>query len=235
MKVEKIVLNEAREVSLTAYLLDTGGEFRNICKRPAVLILPGGGYKFCSEREADPVAMPYLKAGYQAFILRYSVGKHSVWPNALQDYEQAMEMIRTKAEEWKIFSDKIAVIGFSAGGHLAAAAATMSKNRPNAAILGYPVTGSDVKGCCATAPDTISCVDKNTCPCFIFATRTDAVVPVMNSIRLWKRWCRRIFRLKAIFIPMDLMDFQHAILLFRVVIQLFPHVFLTGYPILSGG
>ena len=44
MKVEKIVLNEAREVSLTAYLLDTGGEFRNICKRPAVLILPGGGY-----------------------------------------------------------------------------------------------------------------------------------------------------------------------------------------------
>lgn len=51
MKVEKIVLNEAREVSLTAYLLDTGGEFRNICKRPAVLILPGGGYQFCSERE----------------------------------------------------------------------------------------------------------------------------------------------------------------------------------------
>ena len=45
----------------------------------------------------------------------------------------------------EIFSDKIAVIGFSAGGHLAAAAATMSKNRPNAAILGYPVTGSDVK------------------------------------------------------------------------------------------
>lgn len=183
MKVEKIVLNEAREVSLTAYLLDTGGEFRNICKRPAVLILPGGGYQFCSEREADPVAMPYLKAGYQAFILRYSVGKHSVWPNPLQDYEQAMEMIRTKAEEWKIFSDKIAVIGFSAGGHLAAAAATMSENRPNAAILGYPVTGSDVKGCCATAPDTIPCVDKNTCPCFIFATRTDAIVPVMNSIR----------------------------------------------------
>ena len=124
MKVEKIVLNEAREVSLTAYLLDTGGEFRNICKRPAVLILPGGGYQFCSEREADPVAMPYLKAGYQAFILRYSVGKHSVWPNPLQDYEQAMEMIRKRSEEWKVFSDKVAVIGFSAGGHLAAAAAT---------------------------------------------------------------------------------------------------------------
>lgn len=182
MRVEKVMLNDEREVSLTAYLLDVEGEFRNIRKRPAVLILPGGGYQFCSEREADPVAMPYLKAGYQAFILRYSVGKHAVWPNPLQDYEQAMERIRSK-EEWNVFSDKVAVIGFSAGGHLAAAAATMSKNRPNAAILGYAVTGSDVRGCCATAPDTIPCVDGDTCPCFLFATRTDEIVPIMNSIR----------------------------------------------------
>lgn len=183
MRVEKIVLHEAREVSLTAYLLETGGEFQNISRRPAVLILPGGGYQFCSDREADPVAMPYLKAGYQAFILRYSVGKHCVWPDPLQDYEQAMKLIREKEEEWKVFPDKIAVIGFSAGGHLAAAAAVMSENRPNAAILGYPVTGADVKGCLATAPDTIPYVDRNTCPCFLFATRTDEIVPVMNSIR----------------------------------------------------
>ena len=51
--------------------------------------------------------MPYLKAGYHAFILRYSVGKHSVWPNPLQDYEQAMEMIRTKAESGKYFPIKL--------------------------------------------------------------------------------------------------------------------------------
>lgn len=118
---------------------------------------------------------------------------------------------------------------------MAAAAATMSKNRPNAAILGYPVTGSDVKGCCATAPDTISCVDKNTCPCFIFATRTDAVVPVMNSIRFMEALVQADISFEIHIYSYNLMDFQHAILLFRVVIQLFPHVFLTGYPILSGG
>ena len=71
MRVEQIVLNKERNVTLTAYLQEVGGEFRNVTKRPAMLVLPGGGYQFCSDREADPVAMPYLKAGYQVFILRF--------------------------------------------------------------------------------------------------------------------------------------------------------------------
>ena len=183
MRVEQIVLNEKRNVTLTVYLQEVGGEFRNVVKRPAMLVLPGGGYQMCSDREADPVAMPYLKAGYQVFILRYSVRADAVWPNPLEDYEQAMELIRSRAEEWNLYADKVAVIGFSAGGHLAAAAATMAKNRPNAAILGYAVTSEDVKGCNKTAPDTICEVDFDTCPCFLFATRTDNVVPIANSIR----------------------------------------------------
>ena len=59
-----------------------------------------------------------------------------------------------------MLTDKIAVIGFSAGGHLAGCAATMSKNRPNAAILGYPVIdGNCARGYQATAPDAIAAVD----------------------------------------------------------------------------
>lgn len=183
MKQEQIVLNGERNVTLTTYLLDVGGEFRTITKRPLVLVLPGGGYQFCSDREADPVAFPYMKAGYHVAILRYSVGKEAIWPNPLDDYEQAVELIKDKADEWNVFPDKIAVIGFSAGGHLAAAAATMAKNRPNAAILGYAVSGADVKGCSPTAPDTISEVDDLTPPCFLFHTRNDNVVPIMNSIK----------------------------------------------------
>lgn len=185
MDVEKIVLNGERNVTLTAYTQPVEGEFNHISKRPAVLILPGGGYSMCSDREADPVAFPYLEAGYQAFILRYSVGEDSVWPNPLDDYEQAMALIEERADEWKVLTDKIVVIGFSAGGHLAASAATMSQHRPYAAILGYPV----IEGDCAkiyekTAPDVIAAVDENTCPCFVFATRTDNVVPVKNTIHL---------------------------------------------------
>lgn len=183
MNKEVVILNKERNVSLTAYLLEVGGEFRTITKRPLVLVLPGGGYQFCSDREADPVALPYLKAGYHAAILRYSVADYADWPNPLEDYEQAMEFLKEKAVEWNICEDKIAVIGFSAGGHLAAAAAAMAKNRPGAAILGYAVTSEDVKGCSATAPDTISAVDRQTPPCFLFHTRNDNVVSVMNSIK----------------------------------------------------
>lgn len=183
MKSERIVLNEERNVTLTTYIQQVGGEFPNITKRPAIIVIPGGGYQMCSDREALPVALPYIKAGYQAFILRYSIKEDAKWPNPLSDYDQAMELIRTRADEWNIYQDKIAVVGFSAGGHLAASAATMSKNRPNAAILGYAVTkGEDVRMCEPTAPDTVSAVDKNTCPCFVFSTRTDNVVPIDNSI-----------------------------------------------------
>ena len=57
MRYEIITLNEQKHVSLTAMVQDVGGEFRGIDARPAVLVIPGGGYMFCSDREADPVAL----------------------------------------------------------------------------------------------------------------------------------------------------------------------------------
>ena len=93
MRTEYIVLDEEHKVSLTAYLQPAGGEFAGITARPAVLIIPGGGYHFCSDREADPVAFPYLEAGYQAFVLRYSLNEQAAWPRPLQDYEEAMTLL----------------------------------------------------------------------------------------------------------------------------------------------
>ena len=185
MKTEIITLNESRNVSLTAYIQDVKREFPNIENRPAMLVLPGGGYHFCSDREADPAAMPYLKAGYQVFILRYSVGADALWPNPLDDYEQAMETIINRAAEWHVYTDKIAVVGFSAGGHLAGAAAALSKNRPAAAILGYPaVSYETINMCLPSAPDIPGAVDYKTRPCFIFTTRDDRTVPVRNIIAM---------------------------------------------------
>lgn len=188
MKFEHIVLNGARNVTLTCYIHDVGEKF-SLTERPAVIITPGGGYQYCSDREADPVAYPYLKAGYHAFILRYSVGEHAVWPNPLEDFDQAIALIRENAGKWHVCADKIAVIGFSAGGHLAAAAATMARNRPNAAIIGYGVVSGDVKGCNATAPDTVSAVDRHTCPCFLFSSRMDELVPVQNTVKFMQALC----------------------------------------------
>ena len=191
MQQERIILDKENQVSLTAYLQPVGGEFAGLSKRPAVMIIPGGGYHFCSDREADPVAFPYLNSGYHAFILRYSLNEKAAWPRPLEDYEQAMDLILQKADEWHVAEERIAVIGFSAGGHLAACAATMAKHRPAAAILGYPVIdGECVRDYLPTAPDVPSAVDENTCPCFIFATRTDNLVPVENAIHMINALCR---------------------------------------------
>lgn len=181
MKMQKIVLNTERNVTLTAFIQDVDGEF-GLEKRPAVLILPGGGYSFCSDREAEVVAFAYLKAGYQAFILRYSVDEHKKWPNPLSDYEQAMELIKGN-EDWHVYEDKIAVIGFSAGGHLAACAATIAKNRPGAAILGYAVLSRVITNVYQdTAPIPVDEVTEQTCPCFLFSARDDGLVPVSDTL-----------------------------------------------------
>lgn len=183
MRYERIVLNAERNVTLDAYVQDVKGEYRYVAARPAILVIPGGGYQFCSDREAEPIAFSFLSAGFDAFILRYSVGEHSVWPNPLEDYDCAYEYILSRAEEWNVIRDKIAVIGFSAGGHLAAAACTMVKNRPAAGVLGYPVIREDTaQECEQTAPGIPEHVDENTCPCFLFASRTDSVVPIQNTL-----------------------------------------------------
>lgn len=183
MIFERIVLNKERNVTLDAYIQDVGGEYRFVTARPAIIVIPGGGYQFCSDREAEPVAMQFLAAGFDAFILRYSTGPDAVWPNPLNDYEAAYDMILARADEWNIMKGKIAVIGFSAGGHLAAAAATMAKHRPAAAILGYPVIREDTAHECEeSAPGICGHVDENTCPCFLFASRTDNIVPIQNTL-----------------------------------------------------
>ena len=68
---EKITLNKERNITLVTMLQSVGGEFERIDKRPAILILPGGGYSMCSDREAEVIAYPFLYAGYHAFVLRY--------------------------------------------------------------------------------------------------------------------------------------------------------------------
>ena len=181
MHVERFVLNESRKVSLTAYIQEVGGTYRKLQQRPGILVIPGGGYRYVTRREGDPVAARFLQAGYQVMILEYSVGAFAAWPNPLDDYEQAMECISAHAEEWHLAMERFAVIGFSAGGHLAGAAATMAKHRPAAAILGYALLTDEVQRC-LDAPSLVEKVTPDCCPCFLFASRTDQSVSVRNTL-----------------------------------------------------
>ncbi len=183
MKTVEHIFDEQKGVRLTAYLQDPSREYAGITTRPAVVVLPGGGYSMCSDREADCIALGYLNAGFHAFVLRYTLHQHGAWPAPLNDFDHAMEVIFEHAKDWAVDCDRIAVCGFSAGGHLAASTATMAKHRPAAAILGYPVIRQDITDACAPGmPSPLDHVDAETCPCFIFSARDDECVPIQSTI-----------------------------------------------------
>ncbi len=138
MKVEVVQITEDIDVSLTSYIQESSESMPLNRIKPAILVLPGGGYNYCSDREAEVIALAYLNAGFNAFVLRYSLGQKSAFPRPLRDAEKAIEYIRDNHNRFNINPNWIAGIGFSAGGHLLAMLATSGRARPNAIILGYP-------------------------------------------------------------------------------------------------
>ncbi len=184
--MEKYLFNLTNDnVTLTAYIPDYSPEMADRVKIPAMLVIPGGAYKFCSDREADPVAFEFLAKGYAAFVLRYSLNENAAFPKPLDDAEEAIKIIRENAVKWHIDPQKVAAVGFSAGGHLCAALATMAKEKPNAALLGYACVLDEISDILAAPiPSLEKKVDKNTCPCYIFASREDGCVPIKHSLRM---------------------------------------------------
>ena len=183
MLVKTYNLTDDPDITLTAYIPDISEEMKNMKIKPSVLVLPGGAYKFCSDREAEPIALAYLAKGFNAFVLRYSLNEKSAFPTPLNDASKALKFIRDNAAEFYTDPQKIAVIGFSAGGHLAAALSTMSDDKPNACILGYPCILSSTSPILASPVESVTdYVTDKTPPTFIFAASNDGAVPIENSL-----------------------------------------------------
>ena len=104
------------EATLTTYVIDNSEEMEQDRLRPAIIICPGGGYEFLSDREAEPIAIKMMSFGFQAFVLHYSIKPH-VYPLALQELAASVQLIRQNHSQWHVDPEKIIVAGFSAGGH----------------------------------------------------------------------------------------------------------------------
>ncbi|KAB7789871.1 alpha/beta hydrolase [Bifidobacterium leontopitheci] len=217
--IERVIAGiDGSEARLTGYVIDNSDEMDPDRTRPALLILPGGGYAMTSDRESEPVALRFLAAGFHVFILRYSCAP-SRYPVALLQAAETMRLIRDNAVEWHADARKVAVIGFSAGGHLAGNLATSSSDgelrahgfepaevRPDALLLGYPViTAGEFTHRKSISTllgpesrhderllDLLSIerhIDAATPPVFAWHTMTDPTVPVENTLMLI-RACR---------------------------------------------
>lgn len=218
---------------IVGYLRDPDDHMPDYKVRPGVLIIPGGGYDHCGHREGDPVAMNFLNAGYQVFILTYTTANATPAPLGfapLRDAAGAILHLRRNAAALNLDPHRLAVCGFSAGGHLAASVALLahrpevcadlgaeaSQLRPDAVILGYPViTSGDFahKGSIANlAGDDRSLwelfslekqVQPGMPPFFLWHTVEDDVVPVQNTLLL-------VGALQACHVPYELHLFPHG-------------------------
>lgn len=193
---------------LLFYPVPGGGE-----NLPAVIICPGGGYHILAiEHEGSQVARAFNEIGFHALILKYRLPdgeRHPgpcYWP--LQDAQRSMELVRSRADSLGINPHKIGIMGFSAGGHLAACASTLFgasqigesavSLRPDFSLLIYPVvsftadfqhsgsrqtllgTGRDDGDFLSFfSPDEN--IDGDTPPAYLCHAADDKAVPIENS------------------------------------------------------
>ena len=233
MTAERVCVPSSRgaQVYLDVYVPHVSREIEPDVRRPAIVICPGGGYEFCSEREAEPVALRFLAEGFNVFVLWYRVGAaqgdkprdhdaaaaygkaaEHVFPLPQHDLACAVAFVRRHALQWHTDPDRIAVMGFSAGGHLAASVCALwhraelwqelglspQEVRPNAAVLCYPVIAADGdahRGSFVHLSGTedvqahqrlsvLNWVSDRFPPAFIWHTFSDQSVSVRNSLRL---------------------------------------------------
>jgi acetyl esterase/lipase len=178
----------------------------------AIVVCPGGGYSHLASHEGHDIAVWLNGIGVTAVVLKYRLGSKYQHPAMMQDALRAIRFTRSKAAEWKIDPNRVGIMGFSAGGHLASTAATQFtvgdpnasdpveklSSRPDLLILCYPVItmtdpfahkgsrlnllGENPPGQLIDLMSNEKQVIDQTPPTFLFHTGDDPVVPVENSL-----------------------------------------------------
>jgi acetyl esterase/lipase len=202
-----------RSPAITPFLPET-----DAATGAAVVICPGGGYGgLAMAKEGMEVAQWMQKRGIAGFVLRYRCGGgKNQQPVPLMDAQRALRMVRSRAKEWSIDPERVGILGFSAGGHLASTAATMfddgdsgsddpvarASSRPDFAVLVYPVIsmaegvthggsrvnllGRDADEALSKRWSTDRQVSDKTPPTFLVHASDDGAVPVKNSLLFYE-------------------------------------------------
>jgi acetyl esterase/lipase len=178
----------------------------------AVVVCPGGGYQnLAMEKEGFDIARWLNSLGVTAFVLQYRLGPKYHHPIELGDAQRAIRTVRARAADLRVSPDRVGIMGFSAGGHLASSAGThfdsgkadavdpidRMGSRPDFLILGYPVIsfvnythqgsklnllGPNPDAKLVESMSSELAVTAQTPPAFLFHTTTDGSVPVENSV-----------------------------------------------------
>lgn len=214
MKYEKIQLKDivngpiGDSSFLEIYKSDETDEIRN-APHPVIVVLPGGAYQFCSRREAEPVALRFVSEGFVVFVLSYTC--NVAFPIPHNETALVFDYVNKHADEYLVDRNRISIMGFSAGAHLAASYSLIHKEladnlcledekiKPYADILGYPVTSlildtqSETRNIITGGSEELRqklTVPENMVgdfpPTFLWATKTDLCVPPEHSLIMYE-------------------------------------------------
>ncbi len=198
--------------------------------RPAMIVFPGGGYQMLSDREKEPIALAFMVNGFNAFTVEYSLTPLT-YPTQLIEGVMAVLYVKQNAEKYNIDKDKVAGIGFSAGGHLLGTVANMYNHQDVLEVLGEKCKLAKLDACVYSYP-VVSAVDhphvgsivnltggneekiakvsveknltEKSCPAFIWTTADDACVPSENSLLLAREY-------KKLGLPFELHVFDSGV------------------------
>jgi len=198
-------------IPMDVYAAHVSQQINPNVQRPGIVICPGGGYEHLSEREAEPIALLFLHMGFNCYVVWYHLAPNR-FPLPQQDVAGAVAWARQHAAETHTAPDKIAVMGFSAGGHVAGSLGvwwpraelwqpfglTPEDVKPNAMVLCYPViTGGafahrgsfvNLTGESDSVAHTAYSLEEHVTsaapPTFLWHTWTDGAVPVENTLMM---------------------------------------------------
>lgn len=195
------ITNES--VTLRIYICERND---SVNQRPGMLICPGGGYSFCSSREAEPVALCFMSEGFNCFVLEYTTNEKYPAPHI--DLAVAYSYIREHEEEFDLLPNSLSIVGFSAGGHLVASYGYLYKElaeilnikteilKPFSLVLSYPVITTSLMHTHQGTREIITNeeealvekldihrhIQNDYPPTFIWTTKDDDLVPSQNSV-----------------------------------------------------
>ncbi|WEV70920.1 alpha/beta hydrolase [Lactobacillus sp. ESL0785] len=190
---------------VTCYLKGQDKNLRAPVNYPAVILCPGGGYTQLSDRESEIIALNFLAQDYHVFVLNYSLLPSSkLYPKPLIEAAKTFNIIEKYAKDYLIDTSRIVMAGFSAGGHVATLYSGMTDEwirhyssakiiRPYRQLLGYPLidyqlthdfTAKEITQVLGDFTDGAAqkLVTSSTPPTFIWATKTDELVPIQNTL-----------------------------------------------------
>lgn len=214
MIYKKVLLKDVSDFDVGAdsyieiYLNDINNEV-NIDPRLPMIVVPGGAYQFCSQREGEPIALRFAAEGFNCFVLHYTCYKK--YPAPHNELAALVDYIKRNSLEFNIDKNFISMVGFSAGAHLVGSYSFVHKDfekeyklekdylKPSVILLGYPVTSMILETQSLTkqiitenneelinklsVPENVT---KDFPPTFIYVTKPDACVPIEHSYLLEK-------------------------------------------------